>query len=236
VSFDFVFMARAFWLILPALPMTLLITAASLFFGLVLAVLLAYAEVNRLWFWRPLARGFVSFFRGTPLMLHIFLIYYGFPHFFDLFAVPLGLPLRGNAIPLVVLVILAFSLNTSAYLAETLRAGVSAISRGEVEAAWSIGMTAWQTWWRILLPQAVTITLPNLGSRLINVLHGSSLAFWISVVEVTGKANLIAASSYQFVEAFLAAAAIYWLTTLLIEAVVARVEKSKQQVMARGMA
>jgi len=135
-----------------------------------------------------------------------------------------------------VLVILAFSLNTSAYLAETLRAGVSAISRGEVEAAWSIGMTAWQTWWRILLPQAVTITLPNLGSRLINVLHGSSLAFWISVVEVTGKANLIAASSYQFVEAFLAAAAIYWLTTLLIEAVVARVEKSKQQVMARGMA
>jgi L-cystine transport system permease protein len=236
VSFDLLFMFKAFWLILPALPTTLLITLASLLTGMALAVLLVFVEINRIRFWRWLARGFISFFRGTPMMMHIFLIYYGFPHLFDLFAVPLGLPFHGNAIPLVVLVIIAFSLSAAAYLAETLRAGVRAIGVGEVEAALSIGMTSWQIWWRILLPQAVRITLPNIGSRLITLLHGSSLAFWISVVEITGKANLVAASSYQFVEAFLAAAAIYWLTTFLIEAAVSRLEKSHRQVLARGMA
>ena len=87
-----------------------------------------------------------------------------------------------------------------------------------------------------LLPQAVALSLPGLGSRLITLLHGSALAFWISVIEITGKANLVAASTYQFVEAFIAAAAIYWLISLSIERTLAGFERRQRRTMARGLA
>lgn len=236
MTLDFVFMAKAFVLILPAVPTTVLITASSAILGFLLAVLLLYVRINPCGGLSYLARFYVSFFRGTPLMLHIFLVYFGLPHFFDVFAERMGWSVRANVIPLTALVIVAFSLNAAAYLSEILRGGVSAIGKGDIEAASSIGMTQWQTMRRILLPQAVTFCLPGLGSRLITLLHGSALAFWISVVEITGKANLVAASTYQFVEAFIAAALIYWLMSFFIERTLARVERRQRRIIARGMA
>jgi len=236
VTLDFVFMAKAFVLILPAIPTTALITVCSALIGFLLAVLLLYVRINPCAGLTSFARFYVSFFRGTPLMLHIFLVYFGLPHFFDVFAERMNWSVRANAIPLVALVIVAFSLNAAAYISEILRGGVLAIGQGEVEAARSIGMTPWQTLRRILLPQAVALSLPGLGSRLITLLHGSALAFWISVIEITGKANLVAASTYQFVEAFIAAAAIYWLISLLIERTLAGFERRQRQTIARGLA
>jgi L-cystine transport system permease protein len=236
VTLDFVFLAKAFVLILPAVPTTVFITATSSAIGFGLAVLLLFVRINPCGVATQLARFYVSFFRGTPLMLHIFLVYYGLPHFFDVFAARMGWAVRANVIPLIALVIVAFSLNAAAYMSEILRGGVLAVGHGEVEAARSIGMTPWQTLRRILLPQAITLSLPGLGSRLIALLHGSSLAFWISVIEITGKANLVAASTYQFVEAFIAAALIYWLITFVIEKTLAAFERKHRRISARGFA
>lgn len=236
MEFDVGFMAKAFFRILPALPITLCITICSVAIGFVLAVGILYVRINKVSWLAPIARGYVSFFRGTPLMLHIFLVYYGLPHYFDLVAASLGLSVRANAIPLLALVIVAFSLNCAAYISEILRSGVLAIGKGEIEAAQSLGMTPWQIMRRILLPQAMALSLPSLGSRVIGILHGSAQAFWISVIEVTGKANLVASSTYQFVEAFFAAALIYWITTWCIERIVGLLERRHRLITARGLA
>ncbi|MDR1360521.1 MAG: amino acid ABC transporter permease [Deltaproteobacteria bacterium] len=232
---DLLFLGLALWRILPAVPMTLLITFLALALGFSLAFCLAYARYYEIPGLRVLAGAYVSFFRGTPVMMHFFLVYYGFPHlaaFLNSFG---GVAFKASSVPLWALAVLALSLSAAAYFAEILRAGILAVARGEIEAAQAMGMTRRQVMSRIILPQALSLSVPNLGSRCIAVMHGSSLAFWIAVVEITAKANLVAAYTYQFMEAFLAAAVLYWLLTLIIERIVAAVERWNSKALGRGL-
>jgi L-cystine transport system permease protein len=236
MEFDFAFMGKAFIQILPAVPTSLMITAGAVIAGMAEAVLLAYVRYYALPVLHNLAAFYVSFFRGTPIVMHFFLVYYGLPHFLDLFAISLGLQCRAASIPLPALAVLALSFSSSAFFAEILRAGISAVHRGEIEAAQAMGMTPWQTMRRIILPQALAISIPNIGSRCIAALHSSSLAFWICVLEITAKANLVAAYTYQFMEAFIAAAAIYWILTFIMERIITGLEASKTRFLGRGLA
>ena len=230
------FIGTAFMEILPAVPMTLMITALTILVGTVAAVLLAYARFYRLPVLSPLAKFYVSFFRGTPIVMHFFLVYYGLSQLLDFVAASFGWSFRASDVPLSVLAVLALSFSASAFFAEILRAGIAAVHTGEIEAAYSLGMTHWQTMRRIILPQAFTLSLPNWGSRCIAILQGSSLAFWISVVEVTAKANLVAASTYQYMEAFIAAAAVYWILSFSMERVLRFFEVWKSKHLDRGLA
>lgn len=236
MEFDFVFMARAFVEILPAAPTTLAITASAIVCGLIIAVVLAYARYYEVPVVRYFAAWYVSFFRGTPIVMHFFLVYYGLPHVVDQAALAAGSEFRASAIPLKALAVIALTFSSSSYFAEILRAGMAAVARGEIEAAHATGMTHWQIMRRVILPQTFAFCLPNLGSRCIGIMHSSSLAFWIAVVEITAKANLVAADTYQFMEAFIAAAAIYWLLTLAIERLVAGLESLNKQHLGRGLA
>jgi L-cystine transport system permease protein len=236
MQFDVAFMFEALWGILPAVPMTLAISVAAAILGFLMAVGLVYLRHHRFWFWSRAAHVYVSFFRGTPMMLHIFLFFYGFPVLYDHVMESLGMDWKARHIPLSWMATFGLSLGAAAYFAEILRGGIDSVGKGEEEAAASIGMTRWQTMRRILLPQAMAITQKSLGSRCISLLHGSALAFWISVIEITGKANLVAASTYQFVEAFIAAALVYWLLTIILDFAISQLDLRYQRKHQRGLA
>ncbi|MDR3361359.1 MAG: amino acid ABC transporter permease [Desulfovibrio sp.] len=235
MTLDIYFFGKAFISILGALPMTLLITVSAIILGFSIAVLLSYARYYKIPALCNFAAAYVSFFRGTPIMMHFFLVYYGLPHLIDPVAIFLGLDFRTSFIPLWGVAVIALQFSTSAYFAEILRAGISAVAKGEIEAGHALGMSHWQVMGRVILPQALSLSIHMLGSRCIAVMHSSSLAFWISVVEITGKANLVASDTYQFVEAFLAAALIYWIMTFFIERIVATLEKWNARALGRGL-
>lgn len=207
------------------IPVTLGLTLAStvlgFFFGLLDAIIIRY-KVKIL---KPIVVGSISFLRGTPIILQMYVIYYLLPIFYDTLAEARGWNFRSNQIPISFMVILALSLNLSAYLAETIRSGLEAVSKGEIEAAYSLGMTEGMVFHRIIFPEAIRIFIPNFSSNLINCLHGTSLAFFLSLVEITGKANILAQYNWRYLEAFLGAGLLYWGITMGIEVLTHFAEK-----------
>lgn len=177
---------------------TVVLSLGGMFFGLLLGFGLA---LLRLYGYRPLqwlARIYVSFFRGTPLLVQLFMIYYGLPQ--------LGIQL--DPLPAA---LIGFSLNMAAYTAEILRAAIASIDRGQWEAAASIGMSHAQTLYRAILPQAARTALPPLGNSFISLVKDTALAATIQVPELFRQAQLITARTFEIFTMYLAAALIYWL-------------------------
>lgn len=208
-----------------ALPLTLLITAVSLIGGFLIAVPVALSRINRVPVLRQIAAAYVTVIRGTPMLMHLFLIYYGLPILIDGIAKKLDLGFTAASIPIVYFVFIAFSITAGAYMSEVIRSGIQAVDRGQVEAAYSIGMTPAQAFRRIILPQALSVSLLNLSSEAIGMLHGTTLAFTVSVTEINARANIVASTNWKFFEAYIAAALMFWGLTVLIERVTARIEK-----------
>ena len=172
--------------------------------------------------------------RGTPLLVQIYLAYYGLPKVLNHLGDRYGWSLDVSSIPAVAFIYLAFTLNVGAYASETIRAAIEAIDRGQMEAALSVGMTRWQGMRRIVLPQAFTIALPSLGNTVIALLKDTSLAFLVSVVELMEEAKIQAARGLQFFEVYVVAALIYWVVCIGIEHGVAVLERPGEAV--RGAA
>jgi len=176
---------------------TLELSIGGMIFGLLLGFVLALAQLFAVAPLRLLAGLYVSFIRGTPLLVQLFVIYYGLAQF----------GLRLDPIPAA---LIGFSLNMAGYTAETLRAAIAAIDRGQWEAATAIGMSPLQSLTRVVLPQAARIALPSLGNSFIGLVKDTSLAATIQVPELFREAQLITARTYQIFTMYLAAAAIYW--------------------------
>lgn len=219
------FIITAFFNLFKALPNTLLITVVSVSVGFLIGTAVALIRIYKVPVLHPIAAGYVLFVRGTPMLMHLLLIYFGLPLLIDGLAESLGLSFRSTAIPLIGFAYIAFSVTAGAYMSEVVRSGILAVNRGQVEAAYSIGMTTPQALRRIVLPQAFAVSLPNLSNNLIGMLHGSTLAFTVSVVEINAQAQIFAATSWKFLEAYIAAAILFWGMTLLIERGTALLEK-----------
>lgn len=131
---------------------------------------------------------------------------------------------------------IAFSITAGAYLSEVVRSGLLAVDKGQIEAAYAVGMTTTQAIRRIVFPQAFAILLPNLSNGTISMLHGSTLAFTVSVVDINAKSQIIASSNWKFFESYIAAAVIYWGLTFLIERMTAMAEKRIQTYNRGGVA
>lgn len=203
---DFVFFLEIIPVLLAGLPLTLQLTAASMGIGFLLALLLALAQLgnSRIVVW-PI-RAFVAVFRGTPLLVQIFLIYYGLGQFrpwlqsigiWWLFREPYWCA------------IVALSLNEAAYGSEILRGAIKAVPRGLVEAATASGMSKLLTLRLIILPLALRQAIPNYSNEIILMVKGTSLASIITLMEVTGIAQDLISQTYRAVEVFVAAGAIY---------------------------
>ena len=190
---------------------TLQLSIGGMFFGLILGFLLALMRLSRFWPFSLLSRFYVSIFRGTPLIAQLFMIYYGLPQF--------GIEL--DPIPAAMI---GLSLNMAAYASETLRAAISSIEKGQWEAAASIGMTRWQTLYRVILPQAGRTALPPLGNSFIGLVKDTSLAATIQVPELFRQAQLVTSRTLEVFTMYLAASLIYWIMATLLSALQNRLE------------
>lgn len=191
--------------VLSGAPMTLQLAGLSLFLGFFLAVLLAVLRTSGIkpleWF----VRGYVYVFRGTPLLVQIFLIYYGTGQF-DFIKQSFMWPVLREAYWCA---IIALTLNTGAYTSEIIRGGIEAVPWGQVEAAKACGMSAWLRFRRVVFPQAIRQALPAYGNEIILMIKSTSLTSTITLLEVTGIARKIISQTYAPVPLFIMAGAIY---------------------------
>lgn len=219
------FIWTAFWQLLGAIPTTLSITVVSVLAGFVIGAVTAMLRMYRVPVLAQIASAYVTFIRGTPMLTHLLIIYFGLPMIIDGLAENFGWSFRSVSIPMIGFAYISFSITAGAYMSEVVRAGILAVDRGQVEAAQSVGMTTFQSLRRIVFPQALAAALPNLANSVIGMLHGSTLAFAVSVVDINAKAQIVASTNWKFFEAYLAAALIFWGLTVLIERVAALIEK-----------
>ncbi len=203
---------------------TLILVSLSLIIGLLLAVPLAVLRVVGNNIVQLPIRAFVFFFRGTPLLVQMFLVYYGFGQF-DWMKESFVWPLFKEAY---FCALLTFSLNTCAYTVEILRGSIVATPEGEVEAATAAGMSKFLMLRRIVLPSAFRRALPAYSNEIIFMLHGSALASVITIVDITGAARIINSRYYSPYEAFITAALFYMAITFTLIFFIRMLEKKWQ--------
>jgi len=211
--------------LLKYLPVTLEITILSMILGLIIGLILAMIKIKQIPVLYRISAIFVSFTRGTPILVQLYLTYYGIPIFLKYYNYYNGTNYNLNSIPSLLFVLVAFSLNEAAYNSENIRAAIQSIEKGQIEAAHSLGMTSFQVLKRVLLPEAFVVALPTLGNALIGLLKGTSLAFVCSVVEITAQGKILAGSSYRYFEVYVSLAIIYWVLTIIIEQGIKFIEK-----------
>lgn len=184
--------------------------------GILLAILTALARIssNRLLQW--IARIYVSIIRGTPLLVQLFIIFY-------------GLPTIGITIDPYIAAVIGFSLSVGAYASEIIRAAILSIPKGQWEAAYTIGMTYPQALQRIILPQAAQVSIPPLSNTFISLVKDTSLASLILVTEMFRKAQEIAAMNYEFLIVYFEAGLIYWVICFLLSIVQQMLEKRAER-------
>lgn len=187
---------------------TLLLTALAFAFGLIGGTLVAIALISPYKPLRLLCRIYVDFFRGTPMLVQLFMIYFGFPGLFK----ELGLEFSFDRFPAAVL---ALSLNSAAYLAEIMRGGIESIDKGQWEASQSLGMSPLQTMQDVIFPQALRRMLPPLGNEFITLVKDTSLVAVIGFEELFRQGQLMVAITYRSFEVYLAVALMYLVLTTL---------------------
>ncbi|NUU60595.1 amino acid ABC transporter permease [Paenibacillus agri] len=219
------FIWTAFVQLLGAVPTTLYITVVSVLVGFIIGTAVALIRIYKVPVLYPIAVAYVTFIRGTPMLTHLLLIYFGLPVLIDGLSAYFGWSFRSVNMPMIGFAYISFSITAGAYMSEVVRSGLLAVDRGQIEAAHSVGMTTPQALRRIVFPQALAASLPNLSNSVIGMLHGSTLAFTVSVVDINAKAEIVASTNWKFFEAYVAAALIFWGLTVLIERLTAVIEK-----------
>ena len=191
---------------------TLLITIISMFFGFIIALIVAIARLKGNWLIRNVAKGYVSIIRGTPILVQLFIVYFGLPDF----GITLG-PLTAAYISL--------SINIGAYLSETFRGAILSVNTGQTEAALSLGLSPWQTMVKVILPQAARVAIPPMGNTFIGMLKETSLVSVVTVTELLRSAQLLIAQYYVAMPFYIAIAIMYWIMSMFFSGILNRIEK-----------
>lgn len=194
---------------------TLLLTVEGLSAGFVLGLLATLARTYGSKFWRGLAIGYIELFRGTPLLVQLFLIYYGLPG--------LGITLSRE-----LSAFLALGLNSGAYQAEYLRGSILAIGDSQMMAGRAIGMSRWKTIWYVILPQALRLAIPAWSNEPVSLLKSTAVVFLIAVPELMARAKSIAAKTYDPIGSYLAVALIYLAAVYILDAFLRWLERASR--------
>ena len=213
MQFNFDLVVNSFPLLLVGAGVTIKITALSVALGVVIGLFVGIARISRIKILRVLAAIYVDFFRGTPLLVQIFLVYCALP------------VITGQRVDPFVAAIGSCGINSGAYVAEIFRAGIQSIDKGQMEAGRSLGMTWVQTMRYIIVPQAFKRVIPPLGNEFIALLKDSSLVSVIGFEELTRRGQLIIAKTYGSLEIWISVAVIYLAMTLTISRFVAYLER-----------
>ncbi len=190
--------------------LTLEIVAIAVLAGLLLALPLGIARASRHWQVRLLPSVYIFFFRGTPLLLQLFIVYYGLSQFEAVRKSLLWPYLRDPYW----CALLAMTLHTAAYIAEIMRGAIHAVPPGEVEAARALGMSQRQTLWHIILPRAARIGLPAYTNEVILMLKASAVVYTVTLYDIMGMARTISARTYEQMYFFVFAGVLYLLITI----------------------
>ena len=204
MNFDFEFMINIVPIMLKYSTVTLKLSILAILLGFTLSFIISICISAKVPVLSRFFKIYISFFRGTPLMAQLFCFYFGVLPLFP----TLVLKMSSFQAALVIL-----SLASSAYMAESLRAAISSVHKGQMEAAQSIGMTYIQAMIRIILPQAIKVAIPTLFSSFINIVKDTSLVFTIGVTEMMAAAQLEGASGYRYLEAYVCVLLVYWAIT-----------------------
>ncbi|VVE68728.1 ABC transporter permease [Pandoraea captiosa] len=204
--------AQSLPVLLQGTVLTIKFALMSMVFGLAIGIVVAVMGIGKVRVLRAIARAYVSIMRGTPLLVQIFVVYYGLPG--------IGISLEPTPAG-----VLTLSLNVGAYLSESMRGALEGMPRGQWLAAYSLGLSYWQTLRYIIAPQALRIAVPSLGNSLISLIKDTSLVSVITVTELLRSAQEVIASTYQPLPLYLACAAIYWVLSTGLSALQRRIEK-----------
>ncbi|MFX3616821.1 MAG: amino acid ABC transporter permease [Sporolactobacillus sp.] len=219
--FDVGYIFHVLPILLEQVPFTLFLTLLSLIAGLIVAFGLTFLSLSQNKFLRSLVTGYIAFMRGTPPLLLLLLVYYGLPQLFMLVQININNWYKSA------FAILAFALGMAAFFSEAMRSAYLAVDKGQREAAQSVGMSPGQTLVRIIIPQAIAISIPNMGNLFISLFKETSFVYSIGIIDVFQKAQSIAANGFgvRQLETFLALSLIYWLICIIIEQLIGWYER-----------
>ena len=213
MTVDFTLIAESLPVMLKGIGITFQLLIISGFLGLILAIFLLLMRISGKWYLSFPAQIYIYVFRGTPILVQIFIIYYGLPQFgfirnsilWPILREPMGCA------------IVALSLNTGAYVSEILRGGVLAVGKGLIEAGSALGMSAYQKFVYITAPIATRIALPAYSNDVISLLKSTALASTITIADMTGIARTIVANTYAPYEIFISLAIVYLIFTFILQ-------------------
>jgi L-cystine transport system permease protein len=203
------FLVRTFFLALGGIPVTLAITIVTLAVSIPCAFVISMTRIYRVRFLRAINTVYVSFIRGTPVVLQILIVYSLLPSLLNALAKKNGWHINVFDLNPIWYAFVVFSLNTTAILSEVFRSALLTVDRGQMEAALSAGLSPAQAYRRIVVPQALVVALPNMCNATINLIKSTSLAFLMTVKDVTAIARIEASYGYNYVEAYLDIFVIY---------------------------
>lgn len=202
--FDLKFARESLPQIGAAVPMTLLITLVATVAGLALAILVVVIREKRppLPVVTPVVATLVSFIRGTPILVQLYVVYYGLPQLLVIMK-GWGMNVSPDGLPALLIAFLAYSLNAAANLSESIRSAYHAVDPGQYEAAVAVGMTPVRAMIQIVIPQLIANLLPNLTNIVLDLVKDSALVYNIGIVEIMGEANIISALGFKYLETYL---------------------------------
>ncbi|MFW6381569.1 MAG: amino acid ABC transporter permease [Bacillota bacterium] len=192
-----------FPLLLDGLWVTLYLTVLSIMLGLTLGVLLALGKIYGPGYISWFCKAFIAIIRGTPLMVQLFILYFGLP--------PYGIKMSALTVA-----VIGFTINSGAYQAEYLRGSIESIDINQLQAAYSLGMSKWQAIFYIILPQALRRVIPAWTNEFIYLLKYTSLAYVIGAPELMGQAKFVASRNFEYFNMYLIVAAIYFVIVIVM--------------------
>lgn len=198
--------------ILPYLPVTFKIVFYATVFGVLLGIVVAVIRIKKIPVLHQLAGIYVSFMRGTPMLVQLLVIFYGLPIFMQQM-----FNINVNRWDKIIFVYITYMLNQGAFLSEIFRCSILAIPKGQMEAAYSVGLTQFQAFRRIILPQAARVAVPSFGSDFIGLFQNTSLAFLIGVVDIMGRAKTIGTATKHVLEAYIFIAILFIVISLIVK-------------------
>lgn len=212
MNLDFSVIIRFLPLFIQGLFVTIGFAFVTVLLGVLIGIPLSLLRLSSKKWLRFPASSYIEVIRGTPLLLQLYLIAYGIPIAF------------GVNIPLIIAGILALAINSSAYVAEVIRAGIQAVDKGQTEASRSLGLSYWQTMRLIIIPQAVKNVLPAIGNEFVTIVKESSIVSIIGIMDLMHVADMIKTQTFRIFEALLMAALLYFIVTYSISSLLRRLE------------
>lgn len=224
MNFSLQILLETILIVLEVVPKTLLLALLILAIGIILGAIIALIKRNQTPVLTQIVNLFVSYMRGVPLIIHLFIIRYSLPEATTGFLSIFGVTMDPNEFPTILMAITAFSLLQVAFESENIRSAFQSVPDSQVEAGMSIGYTRSQNMRRVIIPQALTIAVPLFLNSYIKVIKSLSLAFTVGVVEIFAQARFAAALSYRYLESYVAAAVVYWIVCGILQIVVNKIQ------------